>query len=117
MKLANTLVAIAMTVTPALAQDGPAGNAEEYYSMRFSTAGLLVRAANVCGFDFKRTAKAALKVIRTDEMKAMLRGFPKLTTKWMEGGAHAFNQGVMQDGLSAACAKALEVRADVEGVK
>jgi hypothetical protein len=110
MKRAFVFAIALMTAPPAWA-----GDAEESYSIRFSVAGFLTRSEAVCGGDLYRTAKAVLKVIRTDEMKAMLRGFPKLTTKWMEGGAHAFNQGVLKDGVGAACGKALEVQTEVEG--
>ena len=43
-----------------------------------------------------------------------MRGFPKRTKAWMEKGADTFNVGVMQDGIAAACAYALKMRAKAE---
>jgi hypothetical protein len=119
MKLANTLVAIAMTATPALAQDDNAiaGGAQAYYASRYFVAGFLMRASAVCGGDWKRTVAAGSDILRTAELKAISRGFPNRTREWMMEGADNFNAGVMADGIGAACSYALEVRAKAEAMK
>jgi len=96
---------------PAIAED----DAELSYAGSFYVAGFLTRSAVACpGEEAKRTVRAALGLLASSELKAVLRGFPKKTKRWMLEGAHNFNAGAMKDGISAACEYALKIRDEAE---
>jgi hypothetical protein len=103
---------IAVTISaPADAQ-----TAGVYYQSRFHISGVLLRAAMVCGGDYKRTVRAAFDLVGNPELKAISKAYPETTQQWMKGGADNFNTGVMTDGLASACTYALTVRGKAESI-
>jgi hypothetical protein len=101
-------------VTISAAADAQTAGA--YYQSRYHISGFLLRAALVCGGDYKRTVAAGLDLVSTTELKAVSKAYPDTTQQWMKGGADNFNTGVMTDGLASACAYALTVRRKAEDI-
>ena len=85
------------------------------YEARYSIAGFLLRAGTVC--EYQPMISAAARLIATSELKAIGQGFPDTTKKWMNTGAATFNDGVMTNGLLAACARAMTVLEEAEPVR
>jgi uncharacterized protein YecT (DUF1311 family) len=104
--------------TPLRSPQQSAGDtASTFYHSRYLLAGFLIRATNVCEeLDVKRTVEAGLKVISTPELKALERSYPKTTGQWLVEGGESFNQGVMTNGVAAACAYAITVRREAEDI-
>jgi hypothetical protein len=86
------------------------------YRSRYFLAGFLLRAAKVCGGDFKRTIDAGLGLLATSELMWVSRAYPDTTGQWMQEGANNLNTGVMQDGIEEACAVANTARARAEEI-
>jgi hypothetical protein len=86
----------------------------DVYQFHYHVAGYLLRAGNVCPGDAKRTIEAAFQAIGTFELKTLSQGYPKTTERWMQEGAYNFNTKLMSDGVSAACAEAIEMRTRIE---
>jgi hypothetical protein len=89
------------------------------YRSRYMLAGFLVRAAAVCGDNkksFKRFVDAGLGVLGTPELRALSKAYRSTTGQWMKEGGETFNERVMTDGISPACAYALTERARAEGI-
>lgn len=88
---------------------------ESYYAASFYLVGFLDRAAVVCpSEEAMHTAKAALDLFREPELKAIERGFPKKTKRWMLAGVNDFNADIMKKGIGSACGDALEIRTGAE---
>jgi hypothetical protein len=82
-------------------------------------AGFLTRAAVVCGGDkksFKRFIDAGLGLLGTPELRAISKAYPSTTGQWMKEGAETFNERVMTNGMSPACAYAITERGKAEGI-
>jgi len=86
-----------------------AESAGETYRARFFISGMLMRASIVCGKNWMGKAKVGLDLISTPEMRDLTRAYPQTTKKWLQEGAANFNDGVMKDGIPAACAFANEM--------
>jgi hypothetical protein len=89
------------------------------YRSRYMLAGFLVRAAAVCGDNkksFKRFVDAGLGVLGTPELRALSKAYRSTTGQWMKEGGETFNERVMTDGISPACAYALTERARAEDI-
>ena len=92
-----------------------AAQAAQFYQSRYILAGFLLRAAAVCNSG-KRTVDAAMNLLGTAELMAMSKAYPNTTEAWMSQGAGTFNNGVMTDGVGAACAYATTVRRQAEKI-
>lgn len=90
----------------------------DYYGSRFYLSGMLLRSSRVCTertsfAELKTRIDLALNLIATNEMKEFSKAFPKMSAERLEQGGAAFNQGVMTDGVSAACAYAEKVESNI----
>jgi hypothetical protein len=85
------------------------------YESRYTLAGFILRATNVCGGD-KREIEIAFSLLDPDELKAFSKAFPKTTAEWMQQGSENFNTGVMKDGIPSACTYALQVLKKAEDI-
>ncbi len=99
-------------VNAAVAED-----ASETYKARFFVSGMLMRAGMVCGKNWKGNAKVGIDLIATPELRDLARAYPETTKKWLEAGAENFNNGVMQDGLPAACKFADDMRRKAQSIR
>jgi hypothetical protein len=61
-----------------------------------------MRSAKVCGGDWKRTVLAAYSAIRSPEIKAITKAYPKTVKQWGNEGAEDFNRAVMLHGIASA---------------
>lgn len=92
-----------------LSHNGAVGaeDATARYEARYQITGYLLRAANVC-MGSKEQVDATLALVKSPEMVAFSRAFPKMTETWMDRGATMFNTSVMDEGLQPACDYALK---------
>jgi len=93
-----------------------AEDASDAYKARFFVSGMLMRAGMVCGKNWKLNAKVGMDLIATPELRDLARAYPETTKKWLEAGAENFNNGVMQDGLPAACKFADDMRRKAQSI-
>ena len=101
-------------VTPSAAEQ-----ASEVYRSRYTLAGFLLRASAVCGNDKKdseRFVRAGFGVLGTSELKRISKAYPKTIGQWMKEGGEAFNERVMSDGITPACAFAVTERERAGGI-
>jgi hypothetical protein len=82
----------------------PAG---QYYEARAWVSGFLLRASMVCvdKYDWKAMARAGLDLL-AGNMRPITNGYPETVKAWGTQGANVFNNGVMTDGIDAACSVA-----------
>lgn len=112
-KITLAICLLLFSISQVAAEDAAASR---YYASRFYLAGLLLRASSICPKDFKRTVTVALSLIATPELKRLSSAFPKTTEDWMSEGASALNREVMQEGIDATCAHAIEVRGKADKI-
>jgi hypothetical protein len=91
---------------PAMAHAGqpPAGAA---YEARAQVSGFLLRAAMVCRekYDWRSMAETGVALL-AGPMRPITNGYPATVKAWGTQGANLFNNGVMSDGVDAACDEA-----------
>jgi len=93
-------------------------NAEDrrvLYESRYTLAGFLLRASNVCEGN-RHDIDVSMSLLAPDELRAFSKAFPDTTAKWMKKGADNFNVGVMKDGIPSACTFALTVMRQAEDI-
>jgi hypothetical protein len=97
--LLAAVTALAMGGT-AMAQPASAA-----YEARAQLSGFLMRAGMVCReqYDWQAMARAGIDLLYRGNMGAITNGYPATVKAWGTQGANLFNNGVMTDGVDAAC--------------
>jgi len=89
------------------------------YRSRYILAGLLTRAGVVCGNNnqhFRHFIDAGFSLLRTPELKAFSKAYPRTSSQWLKAGAERLNEKVMADGIPEACAFAFKERQRAEAI-
>jgi hypothetical protein len=100
--LIAALLAGASTQAYAAPKHAPAG---QYYEARAWVSGFLIRASMVCSdgkYDWKAMSITGIKLLAGD-MRPISNGYPETVKAWLTHGTELFNNGVMTDGVDAAC--------------
>jgi hypothetical protein len=104
-KLLLLAAALVMScLTMAHAGQSPTGAA---YEARAQVSGFLLRAAMVCRekYDWRSMAETGVALL-AGPMRPITNGYPATVKAWGTRGANLFNNGVMTDGVDAACDEA-----------
>jgi hypothetical protein len=77
------------------------------YRARAQVSGFLLRAAMVCRekYDWRSMAETGVTLL-AGPMRPITNGYPATVKAWETQGANLFNNGVMTDGVDAACDEA-----------
>jgi hypothetical protein len=104
-RIAATLVSGFNADAHAAPKHAPAG---QYYESRGWVSGFLLRASMVCGdkYDWKAMARVGMDLLYAGTKGTITNGSPDTVKAWGTQGANLFNNGVMTDGVDAACSVA-----------
>jgi hypothetical protein len=112
--LAVTLVLVFSAAGNTAPKHAPAG---QYYEARAWVSGFLLRASMICRdrYDWKAMASVGLDLL-AGNMRPITNGYPETVKVWGTQGANLFNNGVMTDGVDAACMVASQNVAKARGM-